>query len=166
MELTLGSGASSGRATVQISTDGKLPIEARLIGMGDDVVAPFAVVTTSTGGTNSEAYLTAEEELALHALPGTWDARDGERLEVQIVSISPTVLRVGSSEFVLDSSRAPAGTDMLLVPRSDRSPALAITLRGPDIFARARASCAPTTACKTEGDAKIFHRLGSALVVQ
>jgi len=165
MELTLGSGPSPGRATVGISTDGKLPIEARLVGMGDDVAAPFAVVTAPTG-TGLEAYLTAEEELALHALPGTWDARDGERIEVQIVSISPTILRLGTSEFAVDTNRAPAGTDMLLVPRSERSPALAITLRGPDIFARAKASCAPTKPCKTEGDSKIFRRLGSALVVQ
>jgi hypothetical protein len=165
MELTLGSGPSSGSATVRTSTNGTLPIEARLVGMGADVAEPFAVVAMATGK-GLEAYLTAEEELALHALPGTWDARDGERLEVQIVSVRPTILRLGTSEFALDTNRAPAGTDMLLVPRSDRRPALAITLRGPDIFARATASCVPEKPCKTEGDSKIFRRLGSTFVAQ
>jgi hypothetical protein len=163
--LTLASGPQSGSATVRLSTDGTLPVEAQLSGLGEDVSVPFAVVTASNGP-GLEAYLTAEEELALHALPGTWDARDGERLEIQIVSVSPTILRLGSSEFVLDTARAPAGTDILLVPRSDKSPALAITLRGPDIFARTRVSCAPTTPCRTEGDSKLFRRLGSALVVR
>jgi len=165
MVLTLGSGPRSGRATVRLSADGKLPIEAHLSGLGEDVAGTFAVMTAPRGQ-GFEAYLTAEEELALHALPGRWDARDGERLEVQIVSISPTILRIGSSEFALDTARAPAGTDILLVPRSDTNTAMAITLRGPDIFARTKVSCGPRTPCRTEGDSKLFRRLGSALVVR
>jgi hypothetical protein len=163
LNLTLGS--DSKRAEVWLSADRMLPVEARLKGLGDDVVAPFGVVTAYRGAA-LEAYPTAEEEVAVQALSGTWDARDGERLEVQVVSTSPTVLRLSGSEFLLDATRAPAGTDLLLMPRNEKNPPLAITLRGPDIFARTKASCASASPCRVDGDAKVFHRLGSSVMVR
>jgi len=86
------------------------------------------------------------------------------------VSSSPAVIRFGASEFTLNLSAAPSGTDVLLVPEK-ASPSLAITLRGPDTFSRVKVSCDPARSggellCRVEGGGLLFHRLGSSIAIQ
>jgi hypothetical protein len=169
MDLTITSGEKTGQAIVRLGSDRSTPLEVLVRGFGEDLAPAFAPVTRFTGS-SLEVYETAEQELAVGGLLGTWDAPNGERLEIALVSPSPTVVRVGGSEFVLNIESAPSGADALLVPRKGSTPTLALSLRGPDAFTRVKVSC--TTAspgtpptCRSEGASQVFHRLGSSMAV-
>jgi hypothetical protein len=137
-------------------------------GLGEDLAPAFIPVMRFIGSA-FEVYESAEQELAVQGLSGTWDANNGERVQVSLVSPSPAVLRFGNSDFLLNIAQAPAGTDVALLPPKSSNPTLALTLRGPDAFARVRVSCAPANAaepCRPEGGSQIFHRLGASVAVQ
>jgi hypothetical protein len=168
IELTVDSGQKSGQITVRLAPDQTFPREVLVRGLGEDLAPAFIPVMRFIGSA-FEVYESAEQELAVQGLSGTWDANNGERVQISLVSPSPAVLRFGNSDFLLNIAQAPAGTDVALLPPKSSNPTLALTLRGPDAFARVRVSCAPANAaepCRPEGGSQIFHRLGASVAVQ
>jgi hypothetical protein len=170
IRFTVHSGEQTGSVQIHVAPDGSGPVEVLLRGFDDDTRAAFIPVTRQEGS-RLRLYATAEQELAVEALSGLWDASNGDHLEVSVVSLSPLVVRFGGSELSMEIARAPEGTDLALIPRNASGPTWALRLRGPNVFDKIRVSCpepgaVPKTPCRTtEGTGQLFHRLGASIAV-
>jgi hypothetical protein len=151
------------RATIELGgRDETLPVEAVLLGLGpplDDFYLP--VLRREAGALR--VYPSAEDEIAVQALPGRWSGREGEMTDISVVSGFPAVLRVAGQEVSLSIAQAPAGVDLLLVPR-DGSPSTAgLILGGPDRMVKVPLACASSGACRIAGAPEPLRRAGARL---
>lgn len=164
-ELHLTAEADGQTAYVTVALSGweeMLPVEALVVGLGtpmDDFYLP--VLGRESGALR--IYPSAEDEIAVRALPGRWSNARGDAIEVTFVSGFPALLRVGGREVSLSIAGAPEGVDLLLVPY-DGSPATAgVTLLGPDRIARVPLVCDASRSCRVAGTPQAFRRTGARL---
>jgi len=152
-------------AHLRVSPDQRHPLELSIEGLSEELRQPFVPVNQKTSR-GIEVFAGAEDLLARRALAGAWDNSRGEHLSITAVSASPGVIEFGKQRVTLDIAKAPAGADILLVPRDGSAPKTALQLRGPDLFARLPVTCETPAAaqparCQVAGRGENFRRVGS-----
>ena len=165
--LAAGAGDRAARVHVQLAADRRTPLEVLVDGLEEAPRSLYVPVTRFTGSA-LEIFQTAEDQLAFQSLSGTWESRTGERLTVRALSQSPAVVEFGNERVSLSISRAPRGSDVLLVPLDGAAPRIALALRGPDGFSRVRVECpngpaSAPDACRATDPGLAFRRLGTRL---
>ncbi len=169
--LTAGAAPRTARIRVALSSDGKIPIQAVVAGMGERYDSVYAPVTRPHE-TAIQLFSSAEQELAENFLPGAWSGEEGQPLEVVAIAGSSPIVRFGKPEVRLDIDRAPARTDILLVPRDGSPPSTAILLRGPNSIQEVVLRCRNAErgkgefACEAEGRGKVWRRQGARVNVR
>jgi len=164
-EVVLTTGAQGIRVRLLLAAEGSAALEADVEGLGERLDRAYAAVTQRRES-GLRVYESAEQELAEEFLPGTWD--DGkEQLPVKLVSSSPVLLRFGKSDVSLNVTRAPRGTDVLLLPKDGSLPVLGILLRGPDSFLEVPVRCeAGAPRCEADGPIRALRRTGALLNIR
>ena len=168
--LTVGTPPRAAHIRVALSGDGKTPIQAVVAGMGDRYDAVYAPVARLHESA-IHLFSNAEQEIAESFLPGAWSGEVGQTLEVIAIAGSPPTVRFGKLEARLDLDQAPAGTDILLVPRDGSLPSTAILLRGPNTIQEVALHCQRVErgkeelACKAEGRGNVWRRQGARVNV-
>ena len=162
--LTAESGSETARAVIRMSADGTLPVEAVVLGLGPTLDRLYRAVLRQEGRA-MRAFPTAEDELAIDELLGSWSSEKGEMVAVGLVSAFPALLKFGSSELFVRMEGAPDGVDVLLVPNDGSAPAYGLVLRGPDRLARVPVTCDAGSpnhrGCRRSGAPELFRRVGS-----
>src|SRR5262245_37216753 len=141
LERVLVAGEGGACVRVRLAGGGSVPLEATLDGLGGELDQTYTAMARVTEKT-LRVFESAEQELVEDYLPGSWDV-DGKPIEASAVSSRPPVVRLGASEFSVSISRAPSGTDVLLLPRDGSLPSAAIRLRGWGRFVEVNLRCRP-----------------------
>ncbi len=163
---TAGSGEEAAHLRVRLGTDERLPVEIATEGHGREWNLLYTAAARVTGR-GLEVFASAEDELATWSLPGGWDSRRASRIQVTPLSASPAVVEFDKQKVAVSISDAPAGADVLLVPRDGSPPRMALRLRGPNLFTRLPVECpAGTATCKVREPGDEFRRLGTAMNVR
>ena len=157
-ERTLLAGESG--TCVRVLLAGDSPVEAVVEGAGGHDQSYSAMARLADAGLR--IFASAEQELAEEYLPGSWDV-GGKRVEVSALGGRLPVIRLAGKVFSLSISRAPSGTDVLLVPGDGSAPSSALRLRGPDSFREAPVRCRTGGACEVSGPEVLWRRGGARL---
>jgi hypothetical protein len=158
-ERTLLAGESG--ACVRVLLAGDAPVEAAVEGLGRRDQSYSAMARIADAGLR--IFASAEEELSEEYLPGSWDV-GGRRLEVSAVAGRSPAVRLAGKVVSLSLSRAPAGTDLLLVPGDGSPPSSALRLRGPDSFREVPVRCRfGGGPCEIAGTEVLWRRGGARL---
>ncbi len=166
--LTAGSGPQAAHLSVRLGSDLKTPLEIATEGGEPEWNTLYSAVT-QLAPDGLQLYPDAEDQLAYSSLRGAWDNSHGTRIQVNVLSLSPAVLDFDKQKVAV-SFAAPAGADVLLVPRDGSRPRTALRLRGPNAFTRFPVECptgaAPgTSACRLGAPGENFRRVGSSMNV-
>lgn len=165
LERLLVAGEGGACLRVRLAGGGSVPLEASVEGTGSGLDRDYTAMARATESA-LRVYESAEEELVEEYLPGSWDV-DGKPVEAAAVGSRPPAIRLGASAFSVSISRAPSGTDAILLPRDGALPSAAIRLRGYDRFVEVPLACrtAPKAglACEISGAGRAFRRAGARL---
>jgi hypothetical protein len=142
-----------------------IPFEAALEGAGREFDQEYVAVARAVEP-SLRIFDSAEQEILAAYLPGSWDA-GGTPVELAVAGSRPPEIRFGSGQFYLSIPRAPAGTDLLLLPRDGSIPTVAIRLQGYDRFLEIPLRCRPAAdafySCEVSGAGRAFRRAGARL---
>jgi hypothetical protein len=139
-----------------------VPGEVELSGLGRDFDGIYTPAMRVAEGA-LRAFESAEDELAMNGLVGSWATEKGGVLTIALVAPNPVVLEIGKSRYRVNFSRAPNGVDALLLPDDGTAPAIGILLRGSNALARMPVRCDAAGPCRTEGPAELLRRVGALL---
>lgn len=159
--LTLGSRTPPARARVTLASE-TVPGEVELSGLGRELDGIYTPAMRVAAGA-LRAFESAEDELAVNGLVGSWATEKGGVLAITLVSPNPALLEIGKSRYRVSFSRAPSGVDALLLPDDGSLPTTGLLLRGPNALARVPVRCDTGGACRTDGPAELLRRVGARL---
>lgn len=165
-EATLGArvGGKTAHVAVRLGgADGSIPIEVEVSGLGapwDQVYGPAG----SYHGRAREVFPSAADELASQELAGTWIDTRGGQMSIALDGAPPYRLRVGPDLYTLDLDRTDRPMDAVLLPAAGKGRAWGVVLRGKNVLERIPCVCPdapPAAACRADGAAERFRRLGA-----
>ncbi|MDQ2969771.1 MAG: hypothetical protein M3R34_01400 [Acidobacteriota bacterium] len=159
--LTLGSRTPPARARVTLASE-TVPGEVELSGLGRELDGIYTPAMRVAEGA-LRAFESAEDELAVNGLVGSWATEKGGVLAITLVSPNPALLEIAKSRYRVSFSRAPIGVDALLLPDDGSAPTTGLLLRGPNALARVPVRCDTGGACRTDGPAELLRRVGARL---
>ena len=159
--LTLGSRTPPARARVSLASE-TVPGEVVLSGFGRELDGPYTPAMRVAEGA-LRAFESAEDELAVNGLVGSWATEKGGVLTIALASPNPVRLEIGKSRYRVNFSRAPNGIDALLLPDASSAPAIGLLLRGSNALARVPIRCDTAGPCRTDGPAELLRRVGARL---
>lgn len=159
--LTLGSRTPPARVRVTLASE-TVPGEAMLSGLGRELDGLYTPAMRVAAGA-LRAFESAEDELAVNGLVGSWATEKGGVLEIALASPNPVLLEIGKSRYRVNFSRAPNGVDALLLPDDGSAPTTGLLLRGSNALARLPIRCETAGACRTDGPVELLRRVGARL---
>jgi hypothetical protein len=162
--LTLGSRTPPARARVTLASE-TVPGEVKLSGLGREVDGIYTPAMRIAEGA-LRAFESAEDELAVNGLVGSWATEKGGVLTIALASPNPVLLGIGKSRYRVSFSRAPSGVDALLLPDDGSAPTTGLLLRGSNVLARLSIRCDTAGACRTDGPGELLRRVGARLNVR
>lgn len=163
--LSLGSDSPPRKVLVTLA-GGTVPGEAVLSGFGPELDGLYTPAMRITDGA-LRVFATAEDELAVNGLVGSWASEKGEAVAIVLASSEPVLLEIGKSRYQVNVERAPAGIDALFLPGDGTAPTSGILLRGPNAFTRVPIRCEGVASdpreCRSQGPGELLHRVGARL---
>lgn len=159
--LTLGSRTPPARARVTLASE-TVPGEVELSGLGRELDGIYTPAMRVAEGA-LRAFESAEDELAMNGLVGSWATEKGGVLTIALASPNPVLLEIGKSRYRVSFSRAPSGVDALLLPDDGSVPTTGFLLRGSNALARVPIRCDPAGACRSDGPPELLRRVGARL---
>jgi hypothetical protein len=160
---------ATAHVTVRLAgADGRVPMEARVEGLGRELDALYAPAGSWQGGSR-KVFPGAADEIASESLAGLWGDARGKSQTIAIEGEPPYRVRMEGALYRVDLERAAAPIDLLLLPDGGAGRPWGIVLRGPNALERVPLACSGGSAafaCRSDGDAETLRRIGARVNVR